>query len=75
MKKIAYVNPNLCDRSPGCPAIKVCPSQALSHKRAGMFSYDATMADPEKCTGCAKCLNNCPGGAIKMIPANKVQVR
>lgn len=66
MKK-AYINPNSCDRSPGCPAIRVCPSQAISHQRIGMFSYDVSAVDPAKCTGCAKCLNYCPRGAIKMI--------
>ncbi len=75
MKKIAYVNPNACDRSPGCPAIKVCPAQAISHKKNGMFSYDASVVDPAKCTGCSKCLNYCPGGAIKMTAAPKVPVK
>jgi hypothetical protein len=47
MKKIAYINPNACDRSPGCPAIRVCPAQAISHQRTGMFSYAASVVDPQ----------------------------
>ncbi len=75
MKKVAYIDPASCDRSPGCPAIKICPAQAIAHERIGMFSYDISVVDQDKCTGCAKCLNFCPGGAIKMVPAVKVQVR
>lgn len=68
MKKVAHINPQACDRSPGCPAIRVCPSQAISHEKSGMFSYHASVVDTSKCTGCAKCLNYCPRGAIKMVP-------
>lgn len=72
--KTAYINPVSCDRSPGCPAIKVCPSKAISHKKAGMFSYEVSVVDPHSCTGCGKCLNYCPRGAIKMV-SNKVKVK
>lgn len=66
-KKVAYINPNACDRSPGCPPIKVCPVQAITHEKTGMFSYKASLVDSESCTGCQKCLNYCPRGAIKMV--------
>jgi ferredoxin len=27
--------------------------------------------DPEKCTGCTKCVSACPKGIIKMVPAKR----
>ena len=66
MKRVAVIDPVACDRSPGCPAIRVCPVQAISHEKNGMFTYGPSVVDTDKCTGCSICLNFCPGQAIKM---------
>lgn len=65
--KTAYINATSCDRSPGCAPIKVCPVQAISHKKNGLFSYEASVVNPDLCTGCSKCVAYCPRGAIKMV--------
>lgn len=69
--KYAVVKPELCDRSPGCPPIRICPFQAVSHKKIKGFMYEASVIDKNACTGCGKCINYCPGGAIKMVSEEK----
>ena len=66
MRKYAVIDPVSCDRSPGCPAIRVCPVQAISHEKNGMFTFGPSVVDTDKCTGCSICLNFCPGQAISM---------
>ncbi|AZR72460.1 4Fe-4S ferredoxin [Anoxybacter fermentans] len=65
MKK-AYIDPKKCDRSPFCPAKRVCPVQAITQEKNSIFSTGPAKVDPEKCIGCGKCLNFCPGQAITM---------
>lgn len=65
MKQVAYINPNLCDRSPFCPVKRVCPAGAVEQK-GGFFSASVPKVDEDKCTGCAKCTRYCPHGAVTM---------
>ncbi|CDF58267.1 4Fe-4S binding protein [Thermobrachium celere] len=65
MKK-AYVDPQKCDRSPFCPAKRVCPVGAITQERSGFFGGGVSKVDEEKCIGCGKCVNFCPAGAIRM---------
>lgn len=65
MKK-AYIDPHTCDRSPFCPAKRICPVEAITQEKQGMFGAGPAKVDPDKCIGCGKCLNHCPGKAITM---------
>lgn len=49
-----------CPKNHKCPAVSVCPVDAISQK-----GYDAPVIDEEKCIDCGKCNNYCPTGAIK----------
>lgn len=66
MKKVAYIDPNRCDRSPFCPAKRVCPVGAITQEKHGLLGGGVSAVDPAKCIGCAKCMNYCPGQAIVM---------
>lgn len=54
------INFKICDNAKECSGIDVCPT--------GAFHWDSekkTIAvDAEKCTGCGKCAESCPVGAI-----------
>lgn len=61
MKK-AIIKEAVCDKSPFCPAKRVCPVNAIY--RDGFtkpFKVDA-----EICIGCGKCIDVCPQRAIIM---------
>lgn len=45
--------------------IKVCPADAISRDTKGRI-----VVDPEKCISCEKCVEVCPTGVMKMIPAD-----
>jgi len=36
-----------------------------------MVQGGLAVVNPDKCTGCAKCLSACPKGIIKMVPVNR----
>ncbi|HEY5548518.1 MAG TPA: 4Fe-4S binding protein [Coriobacteriia bacterium] len=59
---VASINPNHCDRAPGCPARRVCPQGAISRMSAG----EPWTVDPDRCTGCGVCLRVCPTGAVSI---------
>ena len=72
MSKIAYIEPNRCDRSPFCPAVRSCPAGAIKKipgKGIMAFLGRGYEIDKEKCTGCMVCVNNCPMSAINMVKA------
>lgn len=61
MTKKAYIDSETCDKSPFCPAKRICPVKAITQKLGKV-----SIVDEEKCIGCGKCLNFCPGNAITM---------
>ncbi|MGM0442055.1 MAG: ATP-binding protein [Elusimicrobiota bacterium] len=73
--KIAKTIKERCDKSPACPAKRVCPSGAIVQdgESAGgimaMLGGGTAIVKSKKCTGCGKCVEVCPMGAIKMVAA------
>lgn len=61
-RRTAHIDPHRCDRSPACPAARVCPVGAITPPGPGRSS----VVDPAKCIGCGKCLRFCPGRAITL---------
>lgn len=55
-----------CDRSPGCPARRVCPHGAIVPIEGGAYqgANGYTVID-EKCAGCGICARVCAGGAVQ----------
>jgi tetrathionate reductase subunit B len=56
--KVAYI-PMLCMHCNDAACLSVCPEHAIYQRRDGIV-----IIDPEKCTGCRKCLDMCPYGAL-----------
>ena len=54
------VDKNRCPQNHKCPAVKVCPVDAMTQE-----GFKAPTIDPEKCIECKKCVKFCPMGAIK----------
>ena len=51
-----------CPQNHQCPAVRVCPVEALTQK-AGT----APEVDPDKCTECGLCTKYCITGAIQLM--------
>lgn len=51
-----------CPQSHKCPAIKVCPADAIKQE-----GYKAPVIDLDKCIVCKKCVMYCPMGAIEAV--------
>ncbi len=70
--KKAEIDPNRCDRSPGCPASRVCPTKAIKSEMQteqifAFFGPRPTYAvEEDLCAGCGVCTKMCPMGAISM---------
>lgn len=58
MSKIARINKEKCPQNHICPAVRVCPVQAL--RQSGFSAPEIT----EKCIGCGKCAMMCGMGAL-----------
>lgn len=43
--------------------MRICPFQAISNGEDGLIRIDR-----EKCTGCGKCMSECPKGILSLIP-------
>lgn len=61
----AVIEKTACDRSPGCPAARVCPRGAVVRRQDGPYAGTWTV-DAERCTGCGMCVRVCPAGAVSM---------
>lgn len=48
-----------CPQNHKCPAVEVCPVQALSQN-----GFNAPTVDEEKCIKCGKCSDFCPKYAL-----------
>ncbi len=56
--------PHFCAQCENYPCVKACPAEALSvDSKTG-----AVLVDKEKCTGCAQCIDACPGRIPHMHP-------
>ena len=53
------VNPKKCPQNHPCPAIRVCPTKAISQQ-----GYGLPQVDDNKCTNCGKCVSFCPMNAF-----------
>jgi ferredoxin len=61
MNKI-IINNKICDQSPACGGIEVCPTNALFYDEGlGQIGFAQ-----EKCIGCGACVNMCPIKAIHL---------
>jgi Fe-S-cluster-containing hydrogenase component 2 len=64
---VAAIENNSCDRSPGCPARRVCPRGAIVPIGGGRYPGDnGYTVIEDKCTGCGVCARVCAGGAVRL---------
>lgn len=57
----------LCDRSPGCPSRRVCPTGAIVPIEGGPYpGSNGYQVIDELCRGCAVCARVCAGGAVQL---------
>ncbi|GAB4281502.1 MAG: hypothetical protein Kow0056_16940 [Coriobacteriia bacterium] len=63
----ANIDTDLCDRSPGCPARRVCPRGAIVPVPGGAYpGAEGYMVQQDRCTGCGVCVRVCPTGAVTL---------
>jgi len=55
------VDKKLCPQNHPCPALRICPANALSQE-----GYHSPVVDEEKCLECGKCARFCPMGALQI---------
>ncbi len=55
MKNIS-LNKDLCPQNHHCPAVRICPVNAISQKSP----FSAPEIDHDKCISCGKCIRMCP---------------
>jgi NAD-dependent dihydropyrimidine dehydrogenase PreA subunit len=74
--QVALVDKSRCDRSPFCPVMRVCPVKAVTlsspSEKTPMggflgFGGGEITIDSARCTGCGKCVDYCPMGAVRMV--------
>ncbi|PKM82670.1 MAG: 4Fe-4S ferredoxin [Firmicutes bacterium HGW-Firmicutes-14] len=60
--KRAVIDTKKCDKSPGCPARRICPADAIEREESNEPYFVNAY-----CQGCGKCINFCPRRAISMV--------
>ena len=55
------ITASLCPQNHKCPAVDVCPVEALSQE--GLLAPEV---DADLCTDCGECAKTCPTGALKI---------
>jgi formate hydrogenlyase subunit 6/NADH:ubiquinone oxidoreductase subunit I len=60
--KFLNINIHRCPQNHYCPAVKVCPVDALSQD-----GYKAPTVDVAECIKCGQCVETCPTGALNFI--------
>lgn len=56
-----------CDRSPGCPSKRVCPTGAIVSNEGGPYpGANGYAVIEELCKGCNVCVGVCAGGAVQL---------
>lgn len=55
-----YVDKKRCPQNHPCPAVGICPVDAIAQS-----GFSAPVIDENKCIKCKKCIRFCPMGAIK----------
>ncbi len=61
------IDTNACDRSPGCPARRVCPRGAITPVPGGAYpGANGYTVNDDLCTGCGICARVCPVGAVQL---------
>ncbi len=56
------INKHRCPQNHPCPAVRVCPTQAIKQKGFGL-----PVIDYEACVSCGKCIRFCPMGAFQAV--------
>ena len=79
-KPVAHIDQQRCDRSPGCPVMRICPMNAVVpeespgsqappsgrlHSFFGLRASHGWKVDADKCSGCLLCAQYCPHGAVQ----------
>ena len=60
MKKEISILEHRCPQNHPCPAVRVCPQNAIVQN-----GYAAPQIDKSRCTSCGLCVNYCPFGAFQ----------
>lgn len=56
-----------CDRSPHCPARRVCPKGAIIAAPGGAYpGASGYTVREDACAGCGLCMRVCPTGAVRI---------
>ena len=55
------VDNNKCPKNHRCPAISICPVNAIKQE-----GYNAPTIDYKLCINCGRCTRFCPTGALKI---------
>lgn len=69
-KYILNVNASVCPQSHACPAVSVCPFDALSQR-----GNKAPTVNQNKCVKCGKCVRYCAYRAIQLVPKTDLYPR